>query len=188
MGTDELLAAGARLLAERGIEGVNSNQIAREAGVGVGTFYAHFKDKHALQQQLVLTTLDALRRAVEKAVAAVGAEPESQVGALVEATVAFAESDPDRFRAAFRGEQVAGGGRAAVGPSARGVERRLRSLQQEGRVDPHLDPAVAARAFASMQNGVLLWWLDDPSRAGRDELVETLVRLHPALRRPDAAG
>jgi AcrR family transcriptional regulator len=182
---DRLLTSATRLLAKGGLEAVNSNQIAREAGVGVGTFYAHFPDKRAVQQTVVLAALDALRRRVERDVAASGPEPEQQVRGSVEAAVAFAEEDPDRFRVAFGGSPGPGG-RAGLGYSGRGVERRLRQLQGEGRVDPRLHPAVAARAFASAQAAVLLWWLEDPRRAPRDELVETLVRLHPALIEPSA--
>ncbi|MCZ6784815.1 MAG: TetR/AcrR family transcriptional regulator [Proteobacteria bacterium] len=174
---EKLLDAATRLFVAHGIERVNSNQIAREAGVGVGTFYAHFKDKHELHQSLVLSALDALRVRVEKAVAAGPADPEQQVRRTVEAVIAFAEEQPDRFRIAFLG-----GGR--FGYSTRGVERRLRELQEEGAVDRALHPGTAARAFASMQSGVLLWWLEDPSRGSRAEVFETLVRLHPALRRP----
>ena len=40
-----LIGAAAQLIAERGFDAVNSNQIARAAGLGVGTFYRHFQDK-----------------------------------------------------------------------------------------------------------------------------------------------
>jgi len=32
-----------------------------------------------------------------------------------------------------------------------------------------------------MQNDVVCWWLEDPSRASREAVIETLVRLHPAM-------
>ena len=43
-----LLAAGLSLFARHGTERVNSNTIARRAHLGIGTFYTHFPDKHAL--------------------------------------------------------------------------------------------------------------------------------------------
>ena len=74
---------------------------------------------------------------------------------------------------------------AALDPSrnARADDRRTAptELQRDGALDPELHPGVAARAFIAMQNGVVSWWLEDPSRASRDDVVETLIRLHPAV-------
>jgi len=177
-----ILEVGAELLAERGIEAVNSNQIARAAGVGVGTFYAHFPDKLALRHALAAEAVERLGARVERAVAAAGGEVELQVRALVEAVVAFAEEAPARFRVAFGREAVSGApGRAAIGLSDRAALRRLQELRRGGRIDASIDPAVAARAFTCMQNGVVCWWLEDPGRAPRDALVDTLARLHPAV-------
>ncbi|MBW2295225.1 MAG: TetR/AcrR family transcriptional regulator [Deltaproteobacteria bacterium] len=190
-----LLTAATKGFAEHGFEGVNSNQIARDAGVGVGTFYNHFHDKFEVHQAVVLDTLEVLRRRVARSAARPGEGIEEQVRNLVEAVVAFAEESPARFRVAFgpeasttRAPRAARGEspsrhptRAQVGYSTRVTERRLAELQAEGALDPRLDPAVAARAFVAMQNSVMCWWLEDPSRASRAGLVETLVRLHPAV-------
>lgn len=181
---DRLLRAAIRLIVERGFDRVNTNLIAREAGVGVGTFYHHFRDKYALRRQLVLHALEGLAAELQRQ----GPPPDElaqQVAQAIEAHVAFAEREPALFRAAFgpEGGGVAASGHAAVGPSTRAIERRLAALQASGEVDSALDPAVAARAFASMQAGVLAWWLEDPTRADRAAIVTTLTRLHPALAR-----
>jgi AcrR family transcriptional regulator len=190
-----LLDAATRRFAESGFEGVNSNQIARDAGVGVGTFYNHFQDKFEVHQAVVLDTLEALRRRVARSAARPGGGIEEQVRNLVEAVVGFAEESPAQFRVAFgpeasatrpsrapRGENPARQpSRAQVGYSTRVTERRLAELQSDGALDARIDPAVAARAFVAMQNGVVCWWLEDPSRASRAALIETLVRLHPAV-------
>jgi len=177
-----LTAAGARLICEQGIHSVNSNQIARAAGVGVGTFYAHFRDKHELLQVVVAGAVDALRLGIERAATAAGDDLLEQVRAMVEAIVSFAELDPDGFRLAARPQRSRSGTRRpSVGHSTRAAERRLAALQAAGQLDLALHPAVAARAFLSMQNGVVSWWLEDPGRATRSELVDTLVRLHPAI-------
>ena len=61
------------------------------------------------------------------------------------------------------------------------VAERLAALQAEGHLDLRVDATVAAKAFDAMQSGVIAWWLEDPTRASRSVVHETLVRLHPAL-------
>ena len=48
-------------------------------------------------------------------------------------------------------------------------------------IDPELNVALAARAYAATEVGTLLWWLDDPDRCEPDELTRTLLRLHPVV-------
>lgn len=171
-----MFEAGARLFAERGLAATNSNQIARAAGVGVGSFYRHFQDKHALADALHEDWTHALReRSQQAAQAAEGLE--AQVRALVEAAVGLAEERPDRFRVVAAHPAR----RGAVRLSRRPVEKRLAELKAQGELDRGLDPAVAAKAFEVMQAGVLAWWQRDPSRATREAVIETLVGLHPAL-------
>ena len=49
---EQLLAAAQTILSEQGIEAVNSNAIADQAGVTVSAFYRYFADKHHLLQVL----------------------------------------------------------------------------------------------------------------------------------------
>lgn len=78
---EQLLAAAARLLAERG-RGVSMEEIAAEAGLGLGTLYRNFDSKQALLTEIL--------RARYQALVALAAEVEQQVEQ---------EADP---RAAFR--------------------------------------------------------------------------------------
>ncbi len=190
-----LVTAATQRFASHGFEGVNSNQIARDAGVGVGTFYRHFQDKREVHQAVVLETLEALQNRVAQSARAPGASVQDQVRDLVEAVVGFAEEIPAQFRVAFGGDGTAGlgartqrsplsgakPGRAQVAYSTRATARRLAELQAQGVLDPRLDPGVAARAFVGMQNSVLCWWLEDPTRATREAMIETLIVLHPAI-------
>ena len=45
--------AALKLMSEKGYFLTSSNEIAKEAGVSVGTFYSYFKDKKALYAELV---------------------------------------------------------------------------------------------------------------------------------------
>jgi len=178
---DRLLAAGLALFARRGCERVNSNAIARAAGVGIGTFYLHFANKYALLRALQLRTLAGLRAARQAADATAGPALDDRVRASIAAAVEFARLHPDAYRVCFGQER---GGSAQRGPvvteSTRPIADVLRALQRARRVEPELDPELAARAYLAMEVGTLLWWLEDVARCAPPALVETLARAHPA--------
>lgn len=179
---EKLLEEGTRLVAERGIESINTNVIARAARVGVGTFYNHFGDKYAFHRAVVGRGLDAVRTALADAHRRVEDQPiADQVRAGVTALVDVAQAHPLRFRAAFSRPTPGARGGGALGLSSRPVEQRLAALQRAGQIASDIDPAVAARAFTEMQLTVVAWWLEDPSAATREALIETLIRLHPAI-------
>ncbi len=175
--------AGLELFARHGCERVNSNAIARAAGLGIGTFYLHFANKYAVLRELQLRTLSGLREARAAALAAsdAGPDPGDPIRATIRAAVEFARDHAEAYRVCFGRERAAV---AHAGPvlteSGRPIARDLRERQARGEVDPELDPELAARAYLAMEVGLLLWWLEDPRRAEADGLVETLVRLHPA--------
>lgn len=177
-----LLAAGAEMIAARGLGDVNTNTIARKAGVGIGTFYACFEDKAALHRELMALGLALLQEALAEASGKGLSEPlERQVSATVAAFVDFARDQPALYRVIFAGAEAGPrSGRASVGFSSRAMENRLRALQQAGELDPAVNVALAARIFTAGQGQILLWWLDAPDPPSRAELIETLVRLHPA--------
>lgn len=180
---DRILRAGAELLAGPGLGEVNTNTVARAAGVGVGTFYTHFEDKFALHRELMALGLAALQQALARASEATRtAVVDEQVRATVAAFVDFARDHPALYRVLFaRGHGRPGTGRVGVGFSSRAMENRLRELQAAGRLDAELDPAIAARVFTAGQGQILLWWLDAPDPVPRSSLIETLIRLHPAV-------
>lgn len=176
---ERLLRTAAGLFAGRGVAAVNTNQIARAAGVGVGTFYAHFRDKQALLQALVLEGHDAVGRRLAVSGAGPGAPFETHWRALVEASLDVAAEEPDLFRVAFGPDAE----RVGLGPSPRPLERALRALAERGELAPGVDPPVAARALLAAQAGVLRWWLAAPAPSPRPAVAETLVRTGTALLR-----
>ena len=50
---DRILATARQILAECGPEALNTNRIAKEAGVAVGSVYEYFPDKHAIAMALL---------------------------------------------------------------------------------------------------------------------------------------
>jgi AcrR family transcriptional regulator len=63
-----LLTAADELLAESGLE-ISLNELARRAGVGVGTVYRHFADKEAVLSALFEQRLDSLAEILQEGIA-----------------------------------------------------------------------------------------------------------------------
>src|SRR5690242_21959114 len=61
-----ILAAAAEVFNERGLE-VSLDEIARQAGVGVGTVYRRFRTKEELIEALFMDRLDAITALGEEA-------------------------------------------------------------------------------------------------------------------------
>lgn len=177
-----LVEAGTELFARQGLLPTTSTQIARAAGVAAGTFYLHFPDKHSLFREIAFAALADLRRRMETADGLPARDPGAQLRARMETLVGFAHERRDLVRIVF-GHGAEAGAIAAEMTDALfpGVEARLRERIEEGRADPALHPAVAAQALIATWMRVVAWWAEDPSRAPRDAVVETLVRLHPVF-------
>jgi AcrR family transcriptional regulator len=61
-----ILAAAAEVLSERGLD-ATLDEVARAAGVGVGTVYRRFPDKESLIEELFRDRIDAMVRTAEQA-------------------------------------------------------------------------------------------------------------------------
>jgi AcrR family transcriptional regulator len=83
---DRLLAAAAAAFAERGSDDVSLEEIARRAGVGIGTLYRHFPTRAALFEAVYREQVEALGA---RAVTLLGSQPPA--GALAEWVRALAE-------------------------------------------------------------------------------------------------
>jgi len=177
-----LLEAGTELFAREGVHRTTSTQIARAAGVAAGTFYLHFPDKHSLFREIAFAALAELRERTSAAHAAARPDPIDQVRARMQTLVAFAAEQRDLVRIIFeRGPEAGEIGAELADALFPAVEARLRDRLAEGRIDPAIHPVVAAQALVATWMRVVAWWVEDPSRAPREAVVETLVRLHPVF-------
>jgi len=172
-----LLDAATRLFADRGLHGVTSHEIARAAGVASGTFYLHFRDKTDVYRQIVFHAIEDLVRSVQQAVGAASGSVARQ-RARAEAIVAFAETNRDLIRIIFSTDTEAASVEAdALTSLSTGLEARFRRERDEGAFPNDLDPVVCARAHVGMTAHLIDWWTQDPSRASREDVIETLVRM-----------
>src|ERR1700689_5151829 len=58
---DLLVASAADAIAERGADDVSLEEIARRAGVGIGTLYRHFPTRHSLLEAVYRGQVEAMR-------------------------------------------------------------------------------------------------------------------------------
>ncbi len=84
---DRLLAAAAAVFAERGADDVSLEEIARRAGVGIGTLYRHFPARQALLEAVYKDQVDGLEVLAGKLLAA--ESPGAALGEWMRAFVAF---------------------------------------------------------------------------------------------------
>jgi AcrR family transcriptional regulator len=176
-----LLEAAVALFAESGLHGVTSAQIARRAGVATGTFYLHFADKEALFHEIAFAALAELRARQDRASAGLAIGSREYLRARTEELIDFAAEKRELILMVFGRAESAGLAdevREAVVPE---IQRWLERGKAEGRAPADLHPAVAAQAHAAVLTRVIAWWAADPSRATREEVVATLLRINPSL-------
>jgi AcrR family transcriptional regulator len=58
----QITEAGLKLFSEKGYHNTNTKEIAAEAGVSVGTFYAYFEDKHDLFMEVLKEYIGKISR------------------------------------------------------------------------------------------------------------------------------
>jgi AcrR family transcriptional regulator len=171
-----LIEAGTDLFAEHGLHRVTSARIARHAGVATGTFYLHFPDKEALFREIAFAALAELRARQERASERLEPGSPAYVRARTEELLAFAAERRALIRLVFARAESAGLAEDVRDAVVPGIQRWL-----ERRAPAGLHPAVAAQAHAAVLTRVIAWWADDPSRATREEVVDTLIRMNPSL-------
>ncbi len=170
----KLVAAGAAVFARQGLAGARIADIAKEAGVAMGTLYTHYPDKDALfaevmraGQAMVLSGLAASRQ--------VDGGREAVDRAAMDGVVTFAETYGALFRLLLsRG--------ATDNPLQREVvdaivALRVEELEQglkDGWARADLDLESAARCEVGAVFHLLDWWLDDPAKMDRDMLIDHL--------------
>ncbi|MEM9176009.1 MAG: TetR/AcrR family transcriptional regulator [Myxococcota bacterium] len=169
------LEAGRRLFAEHGLAGVTSHAIAEAAGYAAGTFYLHFKDKHALFDELAESAAQALEDRL-LAVMVEKTEIPDIAYAQADAMVSFAAEQRELLLIAFhRGGESSDVGARILERLAAGVSSRRREFYADSGGIPAFDPDVLAQAIVGMWAQVLVWWAEDPSRATREDVIRTMT-------------
>ncbi len=94
-----ILEAARRILEADGAAALNTNRVAREAGVGVGSVYEYFADKRAIAEQLIETLAEEEARAILATFeASAGSTLAEGIRAIVEATVVLYRENATVFQ------------------------------------------------------------------------------------------
>jgi len=174
---ERLLESGQALFAELGLHKVTTHDIAAHAGVAAGTFYNHFSDKQALFKELVDSAVVELNLHFDTACSGVTTLAD-RVRAHATAMMDFAEKNRDVIRVIFSGDADSARVEADVlSDLARGIADVRRQSIASGAQSGLLDPEVTSQAVVGMWARVVAWWAEDPSRATRDTIVDTLTRI-----------
>jgi AcrR family transcriptional regulator len=175
-----------KLFVERGYDGTRPQDIAREAGLGHGTFYLHYPDKRAC----FLSFVEDARVELDTHVSAhrrPGQTLEQRISATLHAIYDYSDHHPGVLRAAMTDEAVI---------DAEGVEVRslltqwgaewadmVREASRDGSACRSYDPGIIGQAIV----GALHQTSREAHRTGRSRalLVENLTRFLTRALKPD---
>lgn len=177
----KLKRAARKLFVERGYHATRPQDIAREAGLGHGTFYLHFPDKRACFLSFVEEArqeLDAYTRASTDTASSL----EELITNLLNAIYDYSESHPGVLNAAMTDEAVID----AEGAQATPLLQRwgydwaefVRTAAAHGRASADYDPDIVGQAIlgAVHQAASEGWRAGRPRRQVIDNLTRFLVR------------
>ena len=184
---DAIVEAAARILATGGAAGFSTNQVAQAAGVGIGSLYQYFPDKHAIVEAIRRQHLDEVLSALRAASACRGA-PRTCAETLVDGLVAVHAGKPGLHRALLElvpahsgAAQAADGFEQAYADAYVEVVKALRGRQS----------ATRAQAMALVLSGAVEGAIHAAARAGlvaspafRRQLVELVMAYLARERKP----
>lgn len=172
-----LLNAGLELFIEHGFEETHAIAIAQKAGVAVGTLYLHFGDKEGLLREILLQAALELHDRVLQVYLNPPSDPEDLARAHIEAMVKYIEENQKEasfmLGYAVQHNSVSAG---VIDRIVAQIEQSIRTGAEWGVYRSDIDPVLAARAEANMNLGLLSWWTEDPRRASREQIIDTLTK------------
>ncbi|HOJ68861.1 MAG: TetR/AcrR family transcriptional regulator [Candidatus Hydrogenedentes bacterium] len=150
-----LLRAGGKLFARKGVATTTAAEIAREAGVAVGTLYLHFGDKSGLLRTILTEGVESLLQAMT---AVTDRNEDTCSRHQVELLVRFAEKNRELCLVLFDPESI------RLGAAAEVMERltRVQSDRIRQRCGERADTAsayLAAQAMVGMVMHGIYWWV-----------------------------
>mgnify|MGYP001598692529 CR=1 FL=1 len=169
--------AARKLFVERGYHATRPQDIAREAGLGHGTFYLHYPDKRAC----FLAFVDDAREELDEYLAArrqPGQTLEQMIATALYAIFEYSESHPGVLNAAMTDEAIIDAEGVAAKPLLQrwGADwaKTLQELVADGHADSGYDAEIVGQAIL----GAIPQTASEGARSGRDRktVVKNLTR------------
>jgi AcrR family transcriptional regulator len=165
--------AARKLFVERGYHATRPQDIAREAGLGHGTFYLHYPDKRAC----FLAFVDDAREELDEYLIArrrPGQTLEQMIATALYAIFEYSESNPGVLNAAMTDEAIIDAEGVAAKPLLQrwGADwaKTLQELVADGRAASGYDAEIVGQAIL----GAIHQTASEGARSGRDR--ETVVK------------
>lgn len=175
----KILEAARHLFVGRGYHHTRPQDIAREAGVGHGTFYLHFPDKKACFLAFVEEARDEVTQASLERIGGVTDLP-GQIRGIFEAIFDYGASHPGVLNAALTDAGLLATS-ADETPPPTVLEQwgdvwaeRIKTHQAEGTVSKDVDADLAGQAIVGMIRQVSM--VSQRRGVSRDQMTEFLVR------------
>jgi AcrR family transcriptional regulator len=167
---DRLLKAAGDAFAERGADDVSLEEIARRAGVGIGTLYRHFPARQALLEAVFQDQVDGLDALAAKLLTA--ESPADALAEWVRAFVAFG-----RTKRSLSTALVATLGKQSELLSACSMTLRNRTDQLLGRAQQAglARPDVKSADILRLTHGMIMATDTAPTDAGQADRLLALV-------------
>lgn len=157
---ERLLRAALTIFNSHGFDGCAIEDITEEADVGKGTFYRHFRDKHAILASLVHVAISELENRLAAATASPATSREA-VAAIVKSHAAVFRSHPNLFLLLLQGQGILAARKELYPELQQAFSRYWDLLDQQLAVSPPAGTPPAAvpaprRIAAVITSGAIL--------------------------------
>jgi len=185
----KLIDAAEHVFGGAGYHQAGIAEITQRAGVGLGTFYLYFPDKHAIFADLVRTLNHTLRAEIQSAIATLDDRVDQEIAGF-DAFFKFLEHHRNLYQVIRQAESVDPAlHRWHYETLAKGYVRGLRDAQRRRQISRDLDPEAVAFALMGIAESFGMRWVHwdrtRPSVAARRSLRRLIER---GLRPRRAAG
>ncbi len=171
---ERLLTTAAEFFALNGSKNTRTADIAKGAGVAVGTVYLHFKDKDALLKEILHLALARLKQEIAK----FSPQSEDVVTNKMAALATFTQHFPNLAIVLFDGSNLSTTpGKEAMDFLTSSQERGLLEGVAKGYYRGDLHSGLAARAMVGSLTQVLGWWAKNPEVITKEEVISSLTSL-----------
>lgn len=166
-----IIEAAARILEAEGLEGFNTNAVARAAGVSVGSLYQYFPGKDAIMAGLIRREAAAFQERLKRAASGAAGPPLAEaIAMLATAAVAHQTAHPRLARILDFEEQ-----RLGLATEAQAADAGVRAILAAFLADHGFPPGEAAADALHLARGLIDGALERGATEGLEARVAAAV-------------